>query len=138
MEKEELKQECIKRLKILKLDSKVITDFEQDNKVYLTKIKQDGIQLITNDNVAKLIEQLEENRRIKIYHIINIENKFYILCIHGEKTAWKSERVHLKRGFVGVLKGVLKSDEFGDYEVKDIGVDIENGKIKKVIEWKTT
>lgn len=137
MEKEELKQECIRRLNILKLDSKVINDFEQDNKVYVTKLKKDVTEVTTNDDVNKMVELLEENKNVKIYHIINIGNKFYILCIHGHNKVWKDERTDLKRGFVEVLEGTLKDTELSDYQVKDIGIDVENGKIKRVVQWKT-
>ena len=44
--KDELKQEAIKRLEILKLDSTVINDFKDNNKVYVSKVKENGTEFI--------------------------------------------------------------------------------------------
>lgn len=137
MEKEELIKECIKRLSILKLDKNIINEFEKNNKVYLSKIKTDITEVIANDEVNKLVELLEKDSTVKIYHIIRLNNKFFILCIHSHSNVWKEERTQLKRGFAEVLVGTLKDKALGQYEVKDIGIDVKNAKIKRVIEWKT-
>lgn len=135
--KEDLKQECIRRLNILKLDSKIVNDFEKQNIVYLSKLKENVTEVITNDEVNKLIELLESNKKVKIYHIINSDNKFYILCIHGQSNVWNEERKQLKNGFAEVLVGILKRDELGDYKIYDIGINVENGNIQKVVECTT-
>ena len=68
--KDELKQEAIKRLEILKLDSTVINDFKDNNKVYVSKIKETGTEIIFDSEVMDMIKIFEQEKTIKIYHVI--------------------------------------------------------------------
>ena len=58
---EELKQECIERLKILGLDSKIINDFEKEEKVYISVIDGDILEATQYDYALNLIKSFEKN-----------------------------------------------------------------------------
>lgn len=138
---EEIKQECIKRLEILKLDSNVINEFKNNNKVYVSKINNSVAEVIFDDDIINLTKFIEQKKTLKIYHIITMDNKFYILCVHNHKDTWKKEKSELKRGFAEVISfKVVTVSELKDmiekYKVEDIGIKMENEKMIKIIECK--
>lgn len=97
LEDEELKEECIKRLKILKLDDYIINDFKDNNKVYATIIDGDIIEVTEDNKVFELMKSFEKNKQGKIYHIISIEGQFrnavYILYVNNNtKDEWNLEQ----------------------------------------------
>ena len=76
--KDELKQEAIKRLEILKLDSTVINDFKDNNKVYVSKVKENGTEFIFDSEVMDMIKIFDQEKTIKIYHVILYGNDLYV------------------------------------------------------------
>ncbi len=130
---DELKQECIERLKILKLDEQIINDFINNNKVYATIINGDVIEVTEYNVVSKLMKSFENNKQVKIYHIVSIEEKLkslvYILYVRNDKKEWKAEREDLKNGFAEVST----FEEVREYRNKNIGIEVNDGKIIKVV-----
>lgn len=130
---EELKQECVDRLKILGLDSKIINDFEKEEKVYISVIHGDVLEATQYDYVCKLIKKFEENWKVKIYHVISIEREMrdtvHVLYVSKDKNKWKAEKEDLKNGFTQAhtLETVRA------FMHDNIGIKIENGKIIKVV-----
>ena len=102
----ELKQECIKRLEILKFDEKVINDFKHKDKLYVTNMSNKNIVDTTYNEIIKGIKVFERTYNVKIYHILNIESnskiEVYFLYVKRDKKEWKNERVDLKNGFAEV------------------------------------
>lgn len=130
---EELKQECIERLKILGLASKLIDDFVNDEKVYISSIGGEIMEATKYDYVLNLIKKFEENWKVKIYHIISIERKMrstvHILYASQDKNKWKAEKEDLKNGkaqtfTLETVKAFMK---------ENIDIKIENCKIVKVV-----
>lgn len=130
---EEIKKECIERLKILGLDSKIINDFEKEEKVYISVVDRDILEATQYDYVLNLIKSFEENWNVKIYHIISIERKMrdtvHVLYVSKDKSKWKAEKEDLKNGFtqahtLETVRAFLHDN---------IGIKIENGKIIKVV-----
>lgn len=130
---EEIKKECIERLKILGLDSKIINDFEKEEKVYISVIDVDILEATQYDYVCKLIKRFEENWKVKIYHVISIEREMrdtvHVLYVSKDKSKWKAEKEDLKNGFtqahtLETVRAFLHDN---------IGIKIENGKIIKVV-----
>ena len=127
----ELKQECINRLKILKLDEKVIEDFKVKNKLYATNISSKSIVDTSYNEIMQGIKAFEKTNNIKIYHIVNIETNnnivVYLLYVKRNKKEWKNERVDLKNGFAEVYS----------YEenriFKHIGIETKAGQVVKVV-----
>ena len=130
---EELKQECIERLKILGLDSKIINDFEKEEKVYISVIDGDILEATQYDYVLNLIKKFEKNWNVKIYHIISIEREMrdtvHVLYVSKDKSKWKSEKEDLQ-------KGITKAhtlETVRAFMQETIGMEIEDGKIVKVV-----
>ena len=134
LEYEYLKEEFIKRLKILKLNNQIIDDFKNNDKVYATIIDGDTIEVTEHNKVYELMKSFEKNKQGKIYHIISIEGQFrsavYILYVNSNtKDEWKLEQEDLKRGFAEVSS----FEEIIKYDNRHIGIEVNDGKIKKVV-----
>ena len=131
--KDELKQEAIKRLEILKLDSTIINDFKDNNKVYVSKVKENGTEFIFDSEVMDMIKIFEQEKTTKIYHVLLYKNDIYMLSVHTHKETWKYENAELKKGFVtAVICDIIDNGIIG-LIAKDIGIETEAGKIKKVV-----
>lgn len=129
---DEIKQECIDRLKILKLDDKIINDFINKNKVYATVMNGDTLEVTQYGIVSKLMKSFEKNKNVKVYHIVSIEEELrtlvYILFVGNNKDEWKAEKGDLKRGFAEVSA----FEEIRTYNNRHIGIEVKNGKIIRV------
>lgn len=129
---DELKQECIERLKLLKLDEKIIQDFIDNDKVYATIINGDIIEVTQYEVVSRLMKSFENNKQVKVYHIVSIEEELkslvYVLYVSNNKDEWKAERGDIRKGFVEVST----FEERRIYDNKAIGIEVNNGKIIKV------
>ena len=127
----ELKQECIKRLEILKFDEKVIEDFKSKDKLYATNISNRKLIDTAYNELIKGIKAFEKTNNIKIYHIVNIETNnnmvVYLLFVKRNKREWKNERVDLRNGFAEVYS----YEENRNF--KHIGIETKAGKIVKVV-----
>lgn len=135
--KDELKQEAIKRLEILKLDSKIIKDFKDNNKVYVSKIKETGTEIIFDSKIVDMIKIFEQEKTIKIYHVVIFDSQMYMLAIHKHKEEWKKEKLYLKKGWVTVILFDTSKEGVIEFIARDVGIEVENGKIKRLVTWKT-
>lgn len=130
---EELKQECVDRLKILGLDSKIINDFEEKEKVYISVLDEGTIEATQYDYVLNLIKSFEKNWNVKIYHVISIAREMrdtvHVLYVSKDKSKWKTEKEDLKNGYIQAhtLETVRA------FMQENIEMKIENGKIVKVV-----
>lgn len=127
----ELKQECIKRLEILKFDEKVIEDFKSKDKLYATNISNRELVDTEYNEIIQGIKIFEKTNNVKIYHIINIEINnniiVYLLYVKRNKKEWKNERVDLKNGFAEVYS----YEENRNF--KYIGIETKSGQVVKVV-----
>ncbi len=130
---EELKQEAIERLRIIGLDSKIIKEFAENNKVYVTRINDKGTEFIFDSKIMDMIKIFEKEKTIKIYHVIIYENDLYILSVHKHKENWNKEKVELKRGFVTIVLCNIIDGGIVELIARDIGIEIEIGKIQRVV-----
>lgn len=133
---EELKMECIKRLEILNLDSKIIKDFKDNDKVYVSKINDKGTEVIQDNNIMDIIKNFEEKKTIKIYHVIIFEHQMYMLAVHSHKEMWKQERAYLRKGWTTIVSFDVANGIIA-FNSRDVGILTENGRIKRVVMWKT-
>ena len=135
--KDELKQEAIKRLEILKLDSTIINDFKDNNKVYVSKVKENGTEFIFDSEVMDMIKLFEQEKTIKIYHLIIFKKQMYMLAIHKHKEEWKKEKLYLKKGWATVVLFDTPKEGVVEFIARDVGIEVSNGKIKRLVIWKT-
>jgi len=88
------------------------------------------VEATNYEQVIKLVQAFEKNKKVKIYHMINIErqNKIavYLLYVKADKKEWKKEKSDLRNGFLEVYS----------YEetrtVKHIGIETNIEKIKRI------
>lgn len=129
MESEELKQECMERMRLLELDKQAIEDFKNSNIIYVSQIQ--GKLLKANDEQIKLIKEIEQKRNIKIYHIIHKkEENTEILCfqfVGNNKHEWRLEKRDIMLGYDGI---VLYYTEKG---TRYIGIKTGERKILEVV-----
>jgi len=100
MERTELKQEAIKRLKMLKVINNVISDFEQEDKLNVSEFG--GILFWLDDEVVKKkISELEEKYGVVVYHVILSQTEFgtmySFLYVSEEMEYWAEDREELER-----------------------------------------
>lgn len=124
----ELKDEAIKRMELLKLKSVAIQAFKDINTVYVSNLG--GDLTITNIEQKELIEELEEDKNILIYHLIHqtTQNRdvLYCLFVDSNKENWKADKEDLVKQFaVTICCTKIKS-------INEIGVLVNNGQIKEI------
>lgn len=124
----ELKDEAIKRMELLKLKSVAIQAFKDINTVYVSNLG--GDLTITNIEQKELIEELEEDKNILIYHLIHqtTQNRdvLYCLFVDSNKENWKADKEDLVKQFaVTICCTKIKS-------INEIGVWVNNGQIKEI------
>ena len=97
----ELKDEAIKRMELLKLKSVAIQAFKDINTVYVSNLS--GNLTITNIEQKELIEELEEDKNILIYHLIHqtTQNRDVLYCLYvdSNKENWKADKEDLVKQF---------------------------------------
>lgn len=125
---EELKNEAIKRMEILKLKDEIIQAFKDSNTLYTSNIK--GDLTVANIEQKELIEELEKDKNILIYHLIHqtTQNRdvLYCLFVDSNKENWKADKEDLVKQFaVTICCTKIKS-------INEIGVWVNNGQIKEI------
>ena len=127
---EDLKQESIRRMKILKLDEKIINDFIKEDILYVSKIQ--GEIEVANQNQINLVKEFEKEHKVKIYHIIQLVSKnksiLYFLYVNQKRKYWVQDRKDISSGYIETI--TVKNLR----ELRVIGAKIINGKVSVVKE----
>lgn len=101
-DREEMIQEAIKRMKLLKLHQNVIKEFKEEQRLNKSDLNK-GILYWLNEEEQKMIEKLEKKYKFMTYHIIhsysNLGETYEILFIKDNKEEWKAEMEDLKNGY---------------------------------------
>ena len=124
----ELKEECINRMKILKLKDNIIESFRNENTIYVSHIK-DKIEKATEEDMS-LIKEYEIKKNIKIYHIIKqkTESKHIsiFLYVDANSNDWNNERRDIRLGYdCGIVYTKTK-------EIKEVGILSAEGSITRI------
>lgn len=102
-----MKQEAIKQLKMLDLNSNVLSDFVNDEVVYISEhqkiMERDaGILFWANDEQMNYIREFEEKNGVLVYHAILTPFFFgeclSLLYVSKYEIEWEQERAALRRG----------------------------------------
>lgn len=105
----ELKQEALERMKILKVDENIIKFFENYNIVYKTDPKGGASQL--TDREKAIVKKYEDRWNILVYYLIHtskeLGEEYHLLFVAKNKDEWKAEKEDLKEGKVLTQKLVL-------------------------------
>ena len=126
---EEMKEEALLRMKMLKLHSNVIDEFWKENKLN----KSEGLNAILfflTDEEKKRIKRIEEKYKILVYHVIhtyttNLGELYDLLYVSNHKEEWEYDRQDIKQGIILSRTEVIYdsiNSEFGS-----IGIQSKNG-----------
>ena len=130
---EEMIEEAIKRMKILKLHKNAIKEFEQERKLNKSDFNM-GILFWLDNEEEKMVKELEKKYNFMVYHIIhsysNLGETYEILFIENNKEEWFDEREDLKKGFAMARVEVINSPENSEFGY--IGVEARNGGVVRV------
>lgn len=122
----DVKEECLRRMKLLNINESAIKRFKDKDIVSVTKVDSNITKPI-NKYSKRLIAILEADVLSKVYHVIEYNKIFYFLVVSNDKSDWKSSRKDNKLGFVEVYY----------YELLDgndtIGLEFKDGKISKIV-----
>lgn len=125
-DREEMIQEAIKRMKLLKLHQNVIKEFKEEQRLNKSDLNK-GILYWLNEEEQEMIEKLEKKYKFMTYHIIhsysNLGETYEILFIKDNKEEWKAEMEDLKNGYAMARVEVINcpiNSEFGYIGVKSI------------------
>lgn len=106
---DELKQEALERLKILKVDEHIIKFFENNNTLYVTDPTGRASQL--TDREKAIVKKYEDRWNILVYYLIHtskgLEEEYHLLFVAKNKDDWNAEKEDLKQGNVLTQKLVL-------------------------------
>lgn len=130
---EQIKQEAIERMKILKLHKRVIQEFEKEDKLNKSE-GQLGELYYLDEKEQALVKEYERKNNVLVYHIIhtfsNLGETYELLYVTQEKEDWKDEKRDLKRSFATVKVIVINYQE--NSEIGVIGFESKNGGIIRV------
>lgn len=134
MTEQELKQECIERLKILEnqygLSKNIRKDFEKEGTIYYSEdlggpFKGILYWLHNNPEWLQKVQDLEKLYNMKVYHCILTHFEFgdvlSLLYVDTEKENWDDARYFLNRGLPTVYALNLTDNwmsEFGSVQIE--------------------
>lgn len=125
----EIKQECIKRMKLLRLQANIIEEFKNNDTIYVSELR--GSLKKATKQELELLKEYEAKKPIKVYHISHFktENRdiYYYLYVSTNSDEWKSERKDMSLGFTAVI--CYKKTK----ELIEVGIRTKEGKISQLI-----
>ena len=133
-ERQEVKNECVKRMKMLKLHPNVINEFINENKLNKSDGPLGTLYWLTEEEQER-VKRIEEKYNVLVYHVIhtyssNLGELYDLLFITNDKIEWKYDRQDLEKEIMfsrtEVVEDVINS-EFGC-----IGIEIKNGGVVRI------
>lgn len=110
--KQEMKEQAVKQMKALKLKSKLIEEFELNNKIYKSK-KLIPLILELSDEEQQMVKEYENKWNVIVYHVINISsnvlNQYELLYVSKDKDVWEDDIEDIKKGFV-ISQTIIKEN----------------------------
>lgn len=111
---EEMKQEAIRRMELLKLDTRTIRAFEQNGSVSLSQ--QFGEQVFlqpSDDESGERIKRFEQEYECLVYHILwadapMVGECWNLLFVSPASSDWNGERKHIKSA--GLVYAYVESE----------------------------
>ncbi len=120
--KEEMLQEVIKRMQLLKLHNNAINDLKND-KVLNKSEGRLGILYWLDEKEKTMVKEYENQSNSLVYHVIKTYTfdmgiVYDLLFITEEKAYWEEERKRLKQGYV-LSHSISQFNESGDIFVEN-------------------
>ena len=124
----ELKNEAIKRMKILQLKDEIIKEFKDTDTLYISNLG--GTLEIADDEQMKFVKEIEQTKNLLVYHLIHRTTQYqdttYYLFVDNNKKEWKAEKKDLENQFTLALC-YTKVKNFNE-----IGMWIKDGKVTDI------
>ena len=123
MEKAKQKQEALERMKMLKLHSNIIKEFDKDGIVNLSE--NGGFLYWLNSDQQAIVDEFEAEHDALVYHVIHNYTEFgelySILYVSKYEEEWDDDRNDLKDGCAFVYVKNINYDscsEFGSIGIR--------------------
>lgn len=122
--KEEMKQEAIRRMKLLDLLPSVVEKFDKEDIVYYSENmggNLSGILFYLHNNPEWLqqVKNFEKKTGHLVYHTVLTHFTFGdildLLYVREEKEEWKDEQEELKQGYADIYAINLTDDRLSEY-----------------------
>lgn len=124
----ELKNEAIKRMKILQLKDEIIKEFKDTDTLYISNLGE-ALE-IADDEQMQFVKDIEQTKNILVYHLIHRTTQYqdttYYLFVDNNKRQWKAEKKDLENQFTLALC-YTKVKSFNE-----IGMWIKDGKVTDI------
>ena len=111
---EEIKQEAIHRMELLKLDTQTIWDFEQDGSVSLSQQIGDQVLLQpSDDEINKRVKRFELEYECLVYHVLWADSPMVgecwsLLFVSPTSSNWNDERKYIEHS--GLVYAYVESE----------------------------
>ena len=120
---DEVKEECLKRLKILRLSKDVISEFKNNNKVYVSEPRKKPRELSTEELIQLL--QIEQKEKVSVYHVLRSDDDTFYLCVNENIKDWKDEKIDLRLGYAVA--------RHFNIENRTLGIETADGIVEKIL-----
>lgn len=121
------KQEAIERMKMLKIYSQVIKEFEKENVINVSE--HGGILFWLDDEQQEMVKQFEEKYNAVVYHVIHNYTEFgelySLLYVSQHENEWDYDKDDIKHNIA--LCYVVNKDEECFSEFGSIGIKSQYG-----------
>lgn len=126
---DKVKQEALERMKILKLNKKVIDEFKTQDIIYVSEIQGD-LQKANNEQML-MVKEYEQKKQVKIYHIIHqkTESKDISIFLYVDINSkeWKAEKRDMELGYDCAL--CFRQIK----EIRELGIKVKEGKVNTIV-----
>ena len=116
------KQEAIERMKMLKIYSQAIKEFEKENVINVSE--HGGILFWLDDDQQEMVKQFEEKYNAVVYHVIHNYTEFgelySLLYVSRHENEWDYDRDDIKHNIA--LSYVININEESFSEFGSIGI----------------
>lgn len=124
----ELKNEAIKRMKILQLKDEIIKEFKDTDTLYISNLGE-ALE-IADDEQIQFVKDIEQTKNILVYHLIHRTTQYqdttYYLFVDNNKKEWIAEKKDLENQFkLALCYTKVKS-------FNEIGMWIKDGKVTDI------
>lgn len=121
------KQEAIERMKMLKIYTQAIKEFEKENVINVSE--HDGILFWLDDEQQEMIKRFEEKYNAVVYHVIHNYTEFgelySLLYVSQHENEWEYDKDDIKHDIA--LCYVVNKDEENFSEFGSIGIKPQFG-----------
>lgn len=121
------KQEAIERMKMLKIYSQAIKEFEKENVINVSE--HGGILFWLDNEQQEMIKQFEEKYDAVVYHVIHNYTEFgelySLLYVSQHENEWDYDKDDIKHNIA--LCYVVNKDEENFSEFGSIGIKTQYG-----------